>query len=254
MSIAASSMFPGFRFCPTDEELISYYLRKKLDGHEDSVQVISEVELCNFEPWDLPVNEEDCYAEILKDDIIKLDDSSFSKEDTKPQDPSQMQHHPSPSQGTANRRIRLKVRNPRKKSPSGGVPLPSSRHSSKNTLFTSVEPISNLGIMSRPMLLVFLLIILIITSQFEWKQQLVPDVDSNPGISQKQHQITKGEDTVKEKIILVQEKNIRRLNELVRHLQEQLQQCRLSNETTNGTVSPLAERILELEQQQILED
>ncbi|MED6169191.1 hypothetical protein PIB30_019304 [Stylosanthes scabra] len=54
MSIAASSMFPGFRFCPTDEELISYYLRKKLDGDEDSVQVISELELCTFEPWDLP--------------------------------------------------------------------------------------------------------------------------------------------------------------------------------------------------------
>lgn len=54
MSIAASSMFPGFRFCPTDEELISYYLRKKLEGHEDCVQVIPEVELCNFEPWDLP--------------------------------------------------------------------------------------------------------------------------------------------------------------------------------------------------------
>ncbi|KAH1104308.1 hypothetical protein AAZX31_13G296100 [Glycine max] len=54
MSIAASSMFPGFRFCPTDEELISYYLRKKLEGHEESVQVISEVELCKYEPWDLP--------------------------------------------------------------------------------------------------------------------------------------------------------------------------------------------------------
>ncbi|KAG4385935.1 hypothetical protein GLYMA_12G186851v4 [Glycine max] len=54
MSIAASSMFPGFRFCPTDEELISYYLRKKMDGHQESVQVISEVELCKYEPWDLP--------------------------------------------------------------------------------------------------------------------------------------------------------------------------------------------------------
>ncbi|XP_028756782.1 NAC domain-containing protein 40-like [Neltuma alba] len=54
MSIAASSMFPGFRFCPTDEELISYYLRKKLDGHEESVHVISEVEICKYEPWDLP--------------------------------------------------------------------------------------------------------------------------------------------------------------------------------------------------------
>ncbi|MED6169190.1 hypothetical protein PIB30_019303 [Stylosanthes scabra] len=108
--------------------------------------------------------------------------------------------------------------------------------------------------MSRPMLLVFLLLILIITSQFEWKQQLVADVDSNTALSQKQHQITKSEETVKEKIILVQEKNIRRLNELVKHLQEQLRQCRGSNGTTNGTASPLTERILELERQQILED
>ncbi|CAL0321818.1 unnamed protein product [Lupinus luteus] len=109
--------------------------------------------------------------------------------------------------------------------------------------------------MSRPVLLVFLLIILIITSQFEWKQQLVADVDSNPSVPQKQQHISQGEDTVKEKIILVQEKNIQRLNELVRHLQEQLQQCRGSNETRNGTVvNRVAERILELEQQQILED
>ncbi|KAK7272246.1 hypothetical protein RJT34_28725 [Clitoria ternatea] len=123
--------------------------------------------------------------------------------------------------------------------------------SSTNNQSTRVK----LGTMSRPMLLVFLLIILIITSQFEWKQQLVADVDSNPSVPQKQqHQISKAEDTVKEKIILVQEKNIRRLNELVRQLQEQLQQCRRSNGTLNGTVSPLAERTLELERQQILED
>ncbi|XP_027345634.1 uncharacterized protein LOC113857698 [Abrus precatorius] len=108
--------------------------------------------------------------------------------------------------------------------------------------------------MSRPILLVFLLLILIITSQFEWKQQLVIDVDSNSSLSQKQQQISNRVEAVKEKIILVQEKNIRRLNDLVRHLQEQLQQCRSSNGTTNGTVSPLAERILELERHQILED
>ncbi|KAK7312670.1 hypothetical protein VNO77_36727 [Canavalia gladiata] len=108
--------------------------------------------------------------------------------------------------------------------------------------------------MSRPMLLVFLLLILIITSQFEWKQQLVIDVDSNSIISQKQHQISKGVETVKEKIILVQEKNIRRLNDLVRHLQEQLQQCRSNNGTTKGAVRPLVEHILELERHQILED
>ncbi|XP_061359747.1 uncharacterized protein LOC133303786 [Gastrolobium bilobum] len=108
--------------------------------------------------------------------------------------------------------------------------------------------------MSRRMLLVFFMLILIITSQFEWKQQLVVDVDSNSSISQKQKRISKGVETVKEKIILVQEKNIRRLNELVQHLQEQLQQCRNSSVTTNGSVSPLAEHILELEQHQILED
>ncbi|KAJ7981209.1 Peptidyl-prolyl cis-trans isomerase G [Quillaja saponaria] len=108
--------------------------------------------------------------------------------------------------------------------------------------------------MSRPMLLVFLLLILIITSQFEWKQQIVADLDSTPRISQKQQQILKREESVKEKIILVQEKNIRRLNKLVRHLQEQLKQCTGNNETTIHTLSPLTERIVELERQQILED
>ncbi|KAA8544302.1 hypothetical protein F0562_022314 [Nyssa sinensis] len=54
ISIAASSMFPGFRFSPTDEELISYYLKKKLEGSDKCVDVISEVELWKHEPWDLP--------------------------------------------------------------------------------------------------------------------------------------------------------------------------------------------------------
>ncbi|XP_010031542.2 NAC domain-containing protein 60 isoform X1 [Eucalyptus grandis] len=54
ITMAASSMFPGFRFSPTDEELISYYLRKKLDGCEERVEVIAEVEICRHEPWDLP--------------------------------------------------------------------------------------------------------------------------------------------------------------------------------------------------------
>ncbi|CAN4119180.1 unnamed protein product [Withania somnifera] len=50
----ASSMFPGFRFCPTDEELISYYLKKKVEGSDKCVEIISEVEICKYEPWDLP--------------------------------------------------------------------------------------------------------------------------------------------------------------------------------------------------------
>ncbi|XP_019197807.1 PREDICTED: NAC domain-containing protein 60-like isoform X2 [Ipomoea nil] len=51
----ASAMFPGFRFSPTDEELISYYLKKKLEGSDRCVEVISEVEIWRHEPWDLPV-------------------------------------------------------------------------------------------------------------------------------------------------------------------------------------------------------
>ncbi|XP_039041279.1 NAC domain-containing protein 89-like [Hibiscus syriacus] len=54
MTIEASSMFPGFRFSPTDVELISYYLKKKMDGYEKCVEVIPEVEICRYEPWDLP--------------------------------------------------------------------------------------------------------------------------------------------------------------------------------------------------------
>ncbi|XP_031737235.1 NAC domain-containing protein 40 isoform X2 [Cucumis sativus] len=57
LSMAVSSMFPGFRFSPTDEELISFYLKKKLEGYEKSVEVIADVEIYKYEPWDLPDNE-----------------------------------------------------------------------------------------------------------------------------------------------------------------------------------------------------
>ncbi|XP_057782008.1 uncharacterized protein LOC131000227 [Salvia miltiorrhiza] len=100
--------------------------------------------------------------------------------------------------------------------------------------------------MSRPMLLVFLLLILIITSQFEWRQQIVNDMDTNTAVSQKQQQISKREEGVKEKIILSQEKSIQKLNEVVKNLREQLQQCRSSNATFTS--------LSETERQLILDD
>ncbi|GAB4859816.1 hypothetical protein Ancab_011296 [Ancistrocladus abbreviatus] len=108
--------------------------------------------------------------------------------------------------------------------------------------------------MSRPMLLVFLLLILIITSQFEWKQPLVSDIDASPSVSEKQLRISKREEAVKEKIILSQERSIQRLNELIRNLREQLLDCQSNNGSAKSTLSSLAENIIELERQQILGD
>lgn len=45
---------PGFRFHPTDEELISHYLYKKVVDINFACRAIGEVDLNKCEPWDLP--------------------------------------------------------------------------------------------------------------------------------------------------------------------------------------------------------
>jgi hypothetical protein len=45
---------PGFRFHPTDEELVNNYLCRKCAGQSISVPVVKEVDLYKFDPWQLP--------------------------------------------------------------------------------------------------------------------------------------------------------------------------------------------------------
>ncbi|KAK1297561.1 NAC domain-containing protein 78 [Acorus calamus] len=45
---------PGFRFHPTDEELVAYYLKRKINGKKIELEIIPEVDLYKCEPWDLP--------------------------------------------------------------------------------------------------------------------------------------------------------------------------------------------------------
>ncbi|KAI3709885.1 hypothetical protein L2E82_39653 [Cichorium intybus] len=45
---------PGFRFKPTDVELVMYFLKKKLLGKKLAPEVIAEINIYDFSPWDLP--------------------------------------------------------------------------------------------------------------------------------------------------------------------------------------------------------
>ncbi|XP_062189706.1 NAC domain-containing protein 67-like [Phragmites australis] len=45
---------PGFRFHPTDEELVADYLCARAAGRRPPVPIIAELDLYRFDPWDLP--------------------------------------------------------------------------------------------------------------------------------------------------------------------------------------------------------
>ncbi|KAF7819876.1 Protein CUP-SHAPED COTYLEDON 2 [Senna tora] len=58
---------PGFRFHPTDEELISYYLRSKVcDPSAFTSKAIAVVDLNKSEPWDLPGKDKEIFTSVAE--------------------------------------------------------------------------------------------------------------------------------------------------------------------------------------------
>ncbi|GKV07273.1 hypothetical protein SLEP1_g19069 [Rubroshorea leprosula] len=53
--------------------------------------------------------------------------------------------------------------------------------------------------MARPWVLVVLLLLIVFTSQFEWKQQLGNEIEASPNNSLKDHYASQHQESVKEK-------------------------------------------------------
>ncbi|XP_039145083.1 protein FEZ-like isoform X1 [Dioscorea cayenensis subsp. rotundata] len=47
-------MIPGFRFHHTDEELVEFYLTMKIQNKPLAIELISQLDIYKYDPWDLP--------------------------------------------------------------------------------------------------------------------------------------------------------------------------------------------------------
>lgn len=47
-------LLPGFRFHPTDEELVGFYLKRKTQQKALSIELIKQLDIYKYDPWDLP--------------------------------------------------------------------------------------------------------------------------------------------------------------------------------------------------------
>lgn len=75
-SSSSTGVPPGFRFHPTDEELLLYYLKKKMSLEKFDLEVIREVDLNKIEPWELQGNNiriliNECHQKSLNVGIIE---------------------------------------------------------------------------------------------------------------------------------------------------------------------------------------
>ncbi|KAJ4712224.1 NAC domain containing protein [Melia azedarach] len=52
--ISEMKSLPGFGFSPSNEQIIYYVEKKRLDPDNFSVHMIQEIDIYSYEPWDLP--------------------------------------------------------------------------------------------------------------------------------------------------------------------------------------------------------
>lgn len=78
MSQLTSRVPVGFRFHPTDEELVGYYLPKKVNARKIDLDLIRELDLYKLEPWDL--------QELCKIQASSVAVSSVESSSEKPSD------------------------------------------------------------------------------------------------------------------------------------------------------------------------
>ncbi|KAE8667636.1 CAAX amino terminal protease family protein isoform 1 [Hibiscus syriacus] len=61
-------VLPGFRFHPTDEELVGFYLKRKIQQRPLSIELIKQLDIYKYDPWDLPsTGEREWYFYRLRD-------------------------------------------------------------------------------------------------------------------------------------------------------------------------------------------
>jgi len=62
---------PGFRFHPTEEELVGYYLNRKINSLKIDLDVIVEVDLYKIEPWDIQ-GTFNIFINLMEHDVMSL--------------------------------------------------------------------------------------------------------------------------------------------------------------------------------------
>ncbi|KAL6983492.1 hypothetical protein U1Q18_016878 [Sarracenia purpurea var. burkii] len=67
-------MLPGFRFHPTDEELVGFYLKRKVQQRPLSIELIKQLDIYKYDPWDLPTDSPP-HNKRFMDGCIPLNDS-----------------------------------------------------------------------------------------------------------------------------------------------------------------------------------